>query len=77
MSRIGRQPIPVPSGVEIKVQPGHTLVKGPKGELDVPLHPLTEVKEKDGFLLVSVGRPEERQAKRGQKANPQQRRYRP
>lgn len=34
MSRIGRTPIPVPSGVDITLQPGFVRVKGPKGELE-------------------------------------------
>jgi len=33
MSRIGRKPIPVPDGVEIKIEPELVSVKGPKGEL--------------------------------------------
>ncbi|HEV2997690.1 MAG TPA: 50S ribosomal protein L6 [Solirubrobacteraceae bacterium] len=39
MSRIGRQPIPVPSGVTVTIEPESVSVKGPKGELSerVPL----------------------------------------
>ncbi len=33
MSRIGRKPIPVPDGVEVKIEPDLVSVKGPKGEL--------------------------------------------
>ena len=33
MSRIGRQPIPVPSGVTVTIEPELVTVKGPKGEL--------------------------------------------
>lgn len=33
MSRIGKQPIPVPSGVEVKIDGPTVTVKGPKGEL--------------------------------------------
>jgi len=33
MSRIGRQPIPVPSGVTIAIEPERVTVNGPKGEL--------------------------------------------
>ena len=38
MSRIGRSPIPIPSGVDITISGQHVTVKGPKGqlELDVP-----------------------------------------
>jgi large subunit ribosomal protein L6 len=33
MSRIGKKPIPIPEGVEIRQQGDHIYVKGPKGEL--------------------------------------------
>ena len=33
MSRIGRQPIPVPAGVTIAIEPERVTVSGPKGEL--------------------------------------------
>jgi large subunit ribosomal protein L6 len=33
MSRIGKKPIPVPSGVTVTVEPGRVQVNGPKGEL--------------------------------------------
>ncbi len=31
MSRIGRQPIVIPTGVEVKIEGSHVSVKGPKG----------------------------------------------
>ncbi|MCD5382247.1 MAG: 50S ribosomal protein L6 [Candidatus Pacebacteria bacterium] len=37
MSRLGKQPVTVPSGVEIKVDAGTLTVKGPKGELSRPV----------------------------------------
>ena len=40
MSRIGKLPIDVPSGVTVTVKDGEVLVKGPKGELATPVHPL-------------------------------------
>jgi large subunit ribosomal protein L6 len=33
MSRIGRQPIPIPPGVEVTLRDAEVVVKGPKGEL--------------------------------------------
>ena len=33
MSRIGRQPIPVPAGVTVAIEPERVTVNGPKGEL--------------------------------------------
>jgi len=52
MSRIGRQPIAVPDGVEIDVKPGHLSVKGPKGELARDLSPAMKVELADGTLTV-------------------------
>ncbi len=34
MSRIGRKPIEVPAGVDVKIDGHHVTVKGPKGTLD-------------------------------------------
>jgi large subunit ribosomal protein L6 len=38
MSRIGKQPIPVPSGVSVAIEPGVVRVNGPKGELSERIH---------------------------------------
>jgi len=38
MSRIGRQPIPVPAGVTIAIEPERVIVNGPKGELSERIH---------------------------------------
>lgn len=38
MSRIGRKPIQVPSGVEVKIDGHHITVKGPKGTLEQDIH---------------------------------------
>src|ERR1700677_1330714 len=49
MSRIGKKPIPLPSGV--KVQIGEQLqVTGPKGSLTVPIPPGIKIEQKDGKL---------------------------
>lgn len=47
MSRIGKSPISVPNGVEIKVEKGLVTVKGPKGELTQDIDPVITV-EVDG-----------------------------
>ena len=39
MSRIGRKQIDVPSGVEVKINGNHIMVKGPKGTLERDVHP--------------------------------------
>jgi large subunit ribosomal protein L6 len=58
MSRIGKQPIPIPDGVNVAVDPGRVTVNGPLGELtqNVPQRMLIE--KEDGQLLVK--RPTER-----------------
>lgn len=54
MSRIGKQPINLPAGVEAKIDGGQISVKGPKGQLSEKLHPLVKVEKKDEQLLVTV-----------------------
>ncbi len=52
MSRIGRLPVPVPSGVEVTLDGQQVTVKGPKGTLShTVIEPITVVQE-DGQLLV-------------------------
>jgi large subunit ribosomal protein L6 len=54
MSRIGRLPIPVPSGVEVTLDGQHVTVKGPKGTLSYTVAaPITIERAEDGTLLVS------------------------
>ncbi|MBT4140523.1 MAG: 50S ribosomal protein L6 [Candidatus Latescibacteria bacterium] len=60
MSRIGKQPISVPSGVEVKLDSDQARVKGPKGELQVRLNELVSVAQTEGELTVSVQDPEDR-----------------
>lgn len=52
MSRIGRQPIAVPSGVTVNAQAGMFKVKGPKGELTVPYNNELTVRQDGEQLLV-------------------------
>jgi large subunit ribosomal protein L6 len=52
MSRIGKKPIPVPSGVEVDVRPGTVTVKGPKGSLSERVSPDMRVSVEDGTLTV-------------------------
>jgi large subunit ribosomal protein L6 len=53
MSRIGKQPIPVPAGVEISIEPELVMVKGPKGELRERVSRDMDVKQEDGQILVT------------------------
>jgi large subunit ribosomal protein L6 len=53
MSRIGRQPIPVPTGVTISIEPEAVRVNGPKGELSERIPRDIEVKQDGEQLLVT------------------------
>jgi len=50
MSRIGKQPVPVPAGVEVKIDGQVVTVKGPKGELSHEFLPEVRIKQ-DGEIL--------------------------
>ena len=58
MSRIGRQPINVPAGVLVSVDPGRVTVSGPKGELRSVVPQRMKIEQEDGVITVS--RPTER-----------------
>jgi len=53
MSRIGKLPVNVPSGVDVKVSGREVSVKGPKGELRRTFHPLVTVDRADATLTVA------------------------
>lgn len=53
MSRIGRQPIPIPEGVTVKIKDGEVKVVGPKGELKQEVRPEISLKIKNDQILVS------------------------
>ena len=55
MSRIGKQPITVPSGVEVQVDGSRVAVKGPRGQLERTLHPEMQIRLEDS--TISVERP--------------------
>jgi large subunit ribosomal protein L6 len=52
MSRIGKQPIPVPAGVQVQIEPGIVRVNGPKGELSERVSRAMAVEQNDSELLV-------------------------
>jgi len=58
MSRIGKQPIPVPSGVDVALEPERVRIKGPKGELEERVSRDMKIEQEDGQLVVS--RPSDR-----------------
>ncbi len=54
MSRIGKQPIQIPSGVEVAIDGQNVSVKGPKGSLDLKVsEPIKVVRNDDGAIVVS------------------------
>lgn len=60
MSRVGKQPILVPNGVEVKLGSDQAQVKGPKGVLEVPIHDVARVEQSGDELVVSVVQPDDR-----------------
>ena len=52
MSRIGRAPVTVPNGVNVELSERSIAVRGPKGELTVPLGRGVTVRQEDGSLVV-------------------------
>jgi large subunit ribosomal protein L6 len=58
MSRIGKQPIELPSGVNVAISPGRVQVNGPLGELSQNVPARMQVDQEDGSLVVK--RPTER-----------------
>ena len=62
MSRIGKQPVQVPSGVEVTIDGRHVTVKGPKGTLEHTVAELIAVSFDDG--LISVTRPDDERKSR-------------
>ena len=66
MSRIGRAPITIPSGVDIQIAGNSVTVKGPKGTLSLDAHPATKVSLTDGSVLVErIGEEREHRALHG------------
>jgi large subunit ribosomal protein L6 len=53
VSRIGKQPIPVPSGVEVTIEGSKVTVKGPKGTLTQVFNEDMMIKLEDGVLTVA------------------------
>ncbi len=53
MSRIGKKPILIPTGVEIKINNNEVIVKGPKGELKRIVRPEVKVEIKENQVIVS------------------------
>jgi large subunit ribosomal protein L6 len=52
MSRVGKKPIEIPSGVETKLEIGKITVKGPLGEISQTLNPKLTIKKENNTLVV-------------------------
>ena len=57
MSRIGKSPITIPAGVEVKIENNKVTVKGPKGTLEKELHKNMKVTVENG--VITVERPDD------------------
>jgi len=53
MSRVGKQPIEIPAGVEVKIKGNHISVKGPKGLLEREFNQEINVAVEEGQLVVT------------------------
>jgi large subunit ribosomal protein L6 len=54
MSRIGKQPVPVPTGVDVTIDGQKVSVKGPKGTLDLTVaEPISVSRNDDGAIVVA------------------------
>ena len=54
MSRIGKQPVPVPAGVDVSIDGQNVSVKGPKGTLELAVaEPIEVARDDDGAILVT------------------------
>ncbi|MBU0625808.1 50S ribosomal protein L6 [Patescibacteria group bacterium] len=55
MSRVGKKPIQIPAGTEVKLDGDKIIVKGPKGTLEQKIHPLVSVGIKDNEIQIGIG----------------------
>ncbi|MDZ5474249.1 50S ribosomal protein L6 [Bacillus sp. 31A1R] len=53
MSRVGKKPIEIPSGVTVTIDGNNVTVKGPKGELSRSFNPDIEIKVEENILTVA------------------------
>ena len=63
MSRIGKKPVPLAKGVKATVTDHLVKIEGPKGKLELKVHPLISVKLEDGKELIVTRPNDERQSK--------------
>jgi large subunit ribosomal protein L6 len=58
MSRIGKQPIEIPAGVSVSIDPGRVMVNGPLGNLQQQVPSRMKIEQAEG--MITVARPTER-----------------
>ncbi len=63
MSRIGKKPIEIPSGVKVEVSGSKIKTSGPKGNLEMSCHPSIEVKVEESNVIVDNPKPDDKVAK--------------
>lgn len=56
MSRIAKQPVEIPAGVDVKLQGQHLAMKGPVGEMSMDIHRDVSVEQKDNQINVVLGK---------------------
>jgi len=56
MSRVAKNPVSIPKGVDISVVKNLIKIKGAKGELSHQIHDLVDVQQQDGLLEVKVNK---------------------
>jgi len=64
MSRIGKQPVPYPTGVKVRVADGKVFVEGPKGKLELNYHPNMTVAHDEATRVLTVTRPDDERQNR-------------
>lgn len=64
MSRIGKQPVAIPSGVKVQLEGGKLRVEGPKGKLEFTHHPSMKVELDDKAKTLQVSRPNDERLNR-------------
>jgi large subunit ribosomal protein L6 len=52
MSRVAKVPVPLPKGVEFKLNDGLAVLKGPKGELSLRVHPSIDIVQEGAALQI-------------------------
>src|SRR5262245_58381451 len=64
MSRIGKQPVVVPSSVKVQVTDGRVRVEGPKGKLELSAHPNMKIAFDEKAKAIQVSRPDDERGNR-------------